>query len=189
MARGRQAGLFLGQSFRLNREENLFPDNSGVQEKLSDIVGRVLIQPIDYFDLLYRFRLDKNDFSRRRDEIDLTIGPPALNLSLDYLFTDASATDLVNAVDREEVTVRLSSKLSENWSTFFTGRRDLENDDNLSASAGIAYQDECFRISVIGQRRWFRDREVTPDDSIFLQIEFKSLGSFSGQQAVGGQQQ
>ncbi len=189
LARGRQAGFFLGQSFRLNREEKLFPDNSGVQEKLSDIVGRVRIQPMDYFDLLYRFRLDKNDFSRRRDEIDLTIGPPALNLSLDYLFTDASATDLVNAVDREEITVRLRSKLNENWSTFVTGRRDLENDDNLSASAGLTYQDECFRISVIGQRRWFRDREVTPDDSIFLQIELKSLGGFSGEQSFGGQQQ
>ncbi len=177
---GRQASFFVGQSFRFSREDDLFPENSGVQEKLSDIVGRVRIQPITYFDLFYRFRLDKNDFSRRRDEIDLQVGPPALNLNLDYLFTDS--TGLSSLEDREEITVRLQSRMNENWTAFFSGRRDLENDDNLSASAGFTYRDECFEISVIGQRRWFRDREVEPDDSIFLQINLKHLGGFSSEQ-------
>lgn len=177
---GRQAGFFIGQSFRFSREDELFPENSGVQEKLSDIVGRVRIQPIQYFDLFYRFRLDKNDLSRRRDEIDFRIGPPALNLNLDYLFTDS--TGLSSLEDREEINVKLQSRLSENWTVFFSGRRDLERNDNLSASAGFTYQDECFRFSLIGQRRYFRDREVEPDDSIFVQISFKHLGGFSGEQ-------
>ena len=120
----------------------------------------------------------KDDFSARRHEIDFQLGPPALNLNLDYLFLDG-AISTTDPDDREEINLKLRSRFNENWSAFFANRRDLERDDNLSASVGLTYQDECFRISVIGQRRYFRDREVEPDDSIFLQVEFKHLGGFS----------
>jgi LPS-assembly protein len=175
-----QAGFFIGQSYRLKREDDLFPENSGVRGKLSDVVGRVDLRPVNYFDLLYRFRLDKDDFSPSRNEIDLRLGPPALNLDLDYLFID-STTGATRLGDREELRLRLSSRLNENWSGFVANRRDLERDDTLSTSIGLTYQDECFLIEVSGQRRFFSDREIDQDDSIFLQITFKGLGGFQSE--------
>jgi LPS-assembly protein len=172
-----QAGFFIGQSYRLKREEDLFPENSGVRGKLSDVVGRVNLRPFNYFDLLYRFRLDKNSSSPRRNEIDLNLGPPALNLDLDYLFID-STTGTTGLEDREEIRLRLSSRLNENWSGFVANRRDLERDDTLSTSVGLTYQNDCFFIEVAGQRRFYSDREIDQDDSIFVQVKFKGLGGF-----------
>jgi LPS-assembly protein len=177
-SRGGQAGLFVGQSYRLSREEDLYPDDSGLQDRLSDIVGRVSLEPIRYVDLLYRFRLDKEDFSPRRNEVNLELGPPALNLSLDYLSID-SFSDGTDLSDREQIDLRLRSRLNENWSAFVATLRDLERDDTLSTSLGLTYKDECFLISLIGKRRYFSDREIEPDDSIFIQISFKHLGGFS----------
>jgi len=176
-AKNRQAGFFIGQSYRLSQETDLFLENSGVRNKLSDVVGRVDLRPARYFDLLYRFRFDKDSFAPRRNEVDLKLGPPALNLDLDYFFID-SATGTSNLEDREELNLRLTSRVNENWSGFVANRRDLERGDTLSTSLGLTYQDECFLIEVVGQRRFFSDREIDHDNSIFVQVKFKTLGGF-----------
>jgi len=181
---GSQAGFFIGQSYRLSQEKDLFPKNSGVQDKLSDVVGRVNLSPVNYFDLLYRFRRDKKSFMPRRNEVDLKIGPPALNLDLDYLFID-SAVGATN-LDREEINLRLTSRFNENWSAFVANRRDLERESTLSTSVGLSYEDECFLIEVVGERRFFSDREIEEDDSIFVQISFKTLGGFGSGYQTGG---
>lgn len=177
---GAGAGFFVGQSYRLTREPDLFPEESGVQGRLSDIVGRVRLEPFSYADLLYRFRLDKDGFAPRRNEVNLALGPRALNLNVDYLFIDG-IPDVPTLDDREEINVRLQSRLNENWSAFVANRRDLASDSTLSTSIGLTYQDECFLMRVVGRRRFFNDREVKPDNSIFVQISFKNLGGFSSQ--------
>lgn len=178
---GGNASAFIGQSYRLTREEDLFPEDSGVQGKLSDVVGRFGLKPLADIDLLYRFRLDKEDFRPRRHEVDLRLGPPAFNVDVAYLFIDAER-GTVDFGDRQEVNLRARSRLNENWSAFVSTRRDLENDDTLQSAAGITYQDECFTIELVGQRRFFSDREIDPDDSIFLRIDFKLLGGVGASQ-------
>src|SRR5438093_7573759 len=38
---------------------------------LSDIVGRVVLQPAPYLDLIYRFRLDKRTLGNRSQEVEI----------------------------------------------------------------------------------------------------------------------
>ena len=152
-----------------------------MQDKLSDVVGRVDLRPYEHIDLLYRFRLDKDNLAGRRHEVDFSLGPPALNLDLSYLFIDGrSGTQ--DASDREEIELRLDSQVTENWSGFASTRRDLRRDDTLEAAVGITYQDECFLIQLVGERTYFDDREIEKDDSIFLRLVFKHVGDF----AAGG---
>ena len=75
------AGAFIGQSYRI-KENEVFAEGSGLEDKLSDIVGRVQVQPLEDLDLLYRFRLDKDDFTAQRNEVEVVVGQPALNLNL-----------------------------------------------------------------------------------------------------------
>lgn len=178
---GGEASVFAGQSYRLTEEDELFAPESGVQEELSDVVGRVDLRPYDNIDLLYRFRLDKNNLAGRRHEVDFRLGPKALKLDLSYLFIDGESGTL-DAGDREEIELRLDSQLTKNWSGFASTRYDLEQDDTLEAAVGITYQDECFLIELVGERNYFDDREIEKEDSIFLRIVFKHVGDFG----VGG---
>ena len=78
--------------------------------------------------------------------------------------------------DREEIFLRLNSQINENWSAFISHRRDLTADDDLVSRIGVTYQDECFLISLVGERSFFNDREIESEDAVFVQVSFKHLG-------------
>ena len=181
---GSYASAFVGESYRLS-EADIFSKGSGVEDNLSDIVGRVQVRPAEGLDLLYRFRLDKDDFSAQRNEIDLLVGPPALNLSLGYISVKAvegevEEDDTDSFGDREEVTWKLNSQLSRYWSASGGQRIDLEEGETLSSNIGLIYHDECFLIQTIVERTFFSDREIEPEDSFFVNVVFKHLGGASG---------
>ena len=174
-----QASAFIGQSFRLE-EDDAFATGSGLEDDLSDVVGRIRLEPLTDFDLSYRFRFDKDDMSVERNEFDLRVGPPALRLNLGYIFIDSDA-GTSDFEDREELTVRVDTRLNENWSAFARHKRDLELSDTLSTSVGVTYQNECFLIELVGERSFFSDREIEPEDTVMLSVVFKGLGEISTQ--------
>ncbi|MGF1629554.1 MAG: LPS-assembly protein LptD [Kiloniellaceae bacterium] len=176
---GGSANAFIGQSYRLTENHDVFAEGSGLEDKLSDLVGRIQVRPYETVDLLYRFRLDKDDLKAQRSELVLNLGPPALNLDLSYfLIKNDDETDEFG--DREEVTFGLSSRLNENWSVGFRHRRDLLDDRALRSAVSLTYQDDCFLIEGVAQRTDFRDRELEPDDSVFVRVVFKYLGEAGG---------
>jgi LPS-assembly protein len=167
-----EASAFMGQSYRLE-EDDAFATGSGLEDKISDVVGRIRLVPQKDIDVSYRFRLDHDDLSAKRHELDLRIGPPALELDLTYIFDDFSTAEFDS---REELSFRLKSQLNENWFIEGAHRRDLENDDSLETAIGLTYQDECFLITVEGKRTYFEDREISEDDSVMVKLVFKFLG-------------
>ena len=180
---GGWASAFIGQSYRLH-EDSVFEDGSGVENKLSDIVGRVEVKPSYALDLRYRFRIDKDDLTARRSEFDLRVGPPALNLDLGYVFIDPDA-QADEFGGREELTWVLRSRLSKYWSAFGGIRVDLEAEETRDARIGLTYSDECFLIQAIGRRSFFSDREIEPEDSVYVNFVFKLLGETTGAGAGG----
>ena len=181
---GGWASAFIGQSYRLH-EDSVFEDGSGVENKLSDIVGRVEVKPTYALDLRYRFRIDKDDLTARRSELDLRVGPPALNLDLGYVFIDPDA-QADEFGGREELTWVLRSRLSKYWSAFGGIRVDLEAEETRDARIGLTYSDECFLIQAIGRRSFFSDREIEPEDSVYVNFVFKLLGETTGAGAGAG---
>ena len=168
---------FIGQSYAL-KENDDFSENSGLSDHFSDYVGRIRINPINEVSFLYRFRIDDEDLEARRNELDLRIGPPLLNFSVNYLFLDS--TDEVDEFgEREELTVRMNTQLSEYWSAFASHRRDLEEKSSLETRFGLTYQDECFLIEGIAERTFFTDRDIEPEDTFAVRFVFKHLGEFS----------
>ena len=170
-----ELSAFVGQSYRLNND-NAFAEGTGLETNLSDIVGRVRVVPQEDIDLSYRFRLDKDDLSRERQEIDLSVGPPAFQVDLSYTYlSDDRSTDELDT--REEVAFQISSQLNENWSIYGAHRRDVQDNDSLSSSIGLSYQDECFFFSIEAERDHYRDREIDPEDSIMVKLVFTQLGN------------
>lgn len=174
--RGAISTVFLGQSYRLDTDINFAP-GSGLDDNFSDYVGRVGLAPFDFFNLAYRFRVDKDKLEAQRNELNVSIGPPALNFQLNYLSIDFDA-DEEEFDGREEINVRLGSKLSEYWSTFIQHQRNLFTDESLSTDIGLTYLDECFRIDAIVRRSFFSDREIEPENSFFVRVVLKHLGEF-----------
>ena len=165
---------FIGQSYRV-RSNNDFADNSGLNDHFSDIVGKLSIRPSPDLQLQYRFRIDKDDFSARRNEFSANAGPPILKFNLNYSFFDEGSGS-GEFTDREEVSYGFSSQLSKYWSLNASTRRDLQLSNTLSQGLGLSYACDCFTMNLSLIRTFTHDRDVKPSDTLFLQLIFKNLG-------------
>ena len=175
------SSFFIGQSYRFRRD-NDFGTDTGLDDHFSDIVGRVDISPTQYVTALYRFRLDKDDLTPRRNELQAMVGVPKFRLKVNYLSIDQqNLTDILDPEDefrdREEITVGFTSQATKHWRFGADTRRDLTSSGgSLRHGAFLSYEDECFQFQVDYARKFTRDRDVKPSDTILFRVVFKTLG-------------
>lgn len=186
---GGSSELFIGQSYQLHTDDT-YPAGTGLDDNLSDIVGRLRISPSRWLDLLYRFRLDKDDLAIRRTEFGFNAGPSWLRVSGQYLnITPESDTSTFGR--REQLAFAASSRLTDHWSLGGRLVRDLEEKRFREIGATLNYGDECIVVSLDYKRSFFEDDDLQPDDSVFLRVTFKYLGTVEARTGLsfGGTEQ
>ena len=173
--RGGQSELFLGQSLQFGASREFEPD-SGVRGSVSDLVGRLRVNPGRYLDLLYRFRFHPGEIEPKRNEIGLFAGVPALNLSLGYLNVrkHAMADGLPT---RDELSFTARSQVTRTWSVFGGGRWNLaEAGGNLNWQLGGQFKNECCTLRATGGQSYVRDRDIRPSTYVLFRLSLKHLG-------------
>jgi LPS-assembly protein len=195
--------FLIGQSYRAQINPYL-PPSSGAEQRLSDIVGRVVMSPNSYLDLTYRFRLDKSSLSNKTQEVGLSAGPQTLRLGVNYLLLPPQQlSDVVtNPVTgqtllygkREQLTVSATAKLTRYWSLSGSETINLTNSSNLVngisqpqsnstslyATLSAIYQDECMAFIGSVTQSGIRSGDVTPGVSVLFSVVFKNLGEVGG---------
>ena len=78
--------------------------------------------------------------------------------------------------DREEIRATASLQINENWRAFGSVRYDLHNNGAVSDSLGIAYDDECFGLSLTYSETHDRYTDLDSDQRIYLQVNLKTIG-------------
>ena len=178
----------IGESYRLTSKPTIFPDGTGLTDRWSDIVGRTEIRVRDFVSFVHRYRVDKDNFAVRRNEIDATIGSKKTYLLLGYLRLNRNiAPTLEDLRDREEARVGGRVAFAKFWSIFGSATVDLtgraEDPTSLSDGfdpvrhrLGVQYEDDCLRLGLT----WRRDYQTTGDaragNSFLLTLAFKNLG-------------
>lgn len=171
---GGYANVLIGQVWRVKDDSTFAPD-SGLDDQRSDYVGSITVSPSPWFELLHRFRLDRQDLGYRRSEVDLNAGPSQLRVGIGYvrLARELSETGLDS---REEISGSVHAQFNENWSATAFTRRELGLHSTIGSNAGVFYQDECLIFGVIYDRRYTRDRDIQPSSSINFKISLLNLG-------------
>ncbi len=151
------------------------PLDSGLVDNFSDIVAKLDVSPGKYLNLLYRTRIDKDDYKLRRSEMRLSMGVPALRLDTNYIyFANERGEEFVG---REQISYSLNSQFNRNWRGRINGLSDLSGKNNLrSLGLNLTYENECFLFSTDLYKSFYRDRELKPFSSIMFRINFKTLG-------------
>ncbi|MGK0493178.1 MAG: LPS-assembly protein [Sphingomonas echinoides] len=178
----------VGQSYRLNNRETLFPDGTGLSGRVSDIVGRTEIRYHDFVSITHRYRLDKSNLAIRRNEVDASVGSRSTYVLVGYLRLNRNIDPTLEDLrDREEVRLGARVQVTKFWSVFGSTVIDLtdRNEDPLSLAngfdpvrhrLGFQYEDDCLRLGVT----WKRDYQDTGDaragNSFLLTLAFKNLG-------------
>ena len=195
--------MLIGQSYRA--EPNPFlPPASGAAQRLSDVVGRIVLAPSSYLDLIYRFRFDKGSLSNRTQELGLAMGPQNLRVGINYLLvppqlqsevvTNQTTGQSVLLGKREQLTISATSKLTRYWSLAGSETLNLTNSSNvingvvtpqsnstsLYATMAAIYQDECMAFIGSVTQSGIRSGDVTPGVSVMFSVVFKNLGEIGG---------
>ena len=178
----------IGQSYRLNRRTTILPQGTGLSDRFSDFVGRTSVRVGRQLNFVHRFRLDKDNFAIRRNEIDAVIGGRQTYATIGYLRLNRDIdTSIEDLRDREEVRFGGRVRFARYWSIFGSSVIDLTNrdEDPLSAAdgfepvrhrLGILYDDDCIELGLT----WRRDYETTGDASrgntFLIRVALKNLG-------------
>jgi len=195
--------MLIGQSYRA--QNNIFmPPGSGAAQHLSDVVGRVVMSPSAYLDLIYRFRFDKSNLTNKTQEVGVAVGPQSLRVGSTFLLiAPQTQSDLVTNPatgqnilygKREQLTVNATAKLTRYWSLVGSETLNLTNATNfvngvptpqsnsvsLYATLAGVYQDECMAFITSVTQSGIRSGDVTPGISVMFSIVFKNLGEIGG---------
>ncbi|MFN3232657.1 MAG: LPS-assembly protein LptD [Alphaproteobacteria bacterium] len=173
---GLRATLIVGQSYRFHRDP-LLPADSGLQDRMSDIVVTASLSMPDTFDYVHRLRFDKDGFSVVRNEATLVFGPRDFRVLIGYNEARREGFDRsLNNV--QEVRTGAQLRLSRYWRLDADFAYDFEADGGaLTAGGGITYEDECLRFRLSARRDFTDDRDVPPSTSIGFQLVFKVLSA------------
>ena len=178
----------IGQSYRITRNPGIFPDGTGLTDRWSDIVGRTRVRFGRLVDITHRFRIDKDNLSPRRNEVDLTLGGDETYVQIGYLRLNRNISAAIEDLrDKEELRLAGRVKFARYWSVFGATVLDLtgKEEDPLSLAdgyepvrhrLGITYEDECLELGLSWKRDYERLGEFKKGSTFALRFALKGIG-------------
>jgi LPS-assembly protein len=178
----------IGQSVRLTNKPSLFPDGTGLTDRVSDVVGRTEVRYRDFLKLVHRFRLDKDNAAIRRQEFDVVVGSQRTYLEAGYVKLNRDISgDIEDLRDREEMRVAGRVAFANYWSLFGSAVVNLtdRNEDPefgsdgfqpLRTRLGVAYQDDCLDVSLTWRRDYAATGDARRGNSFQVRFALRNLG-------------
>ena len=177
----------VGQSVRFRKDLNIFPEGTGLNDRVSDFVGRTRIRYGRLLEITHRYRVDKSNFAVRRNEVDLTIGTQQTYAQVGYLRLNRNIDPSVEDLrDKEELRLAGRVLFHRYWSIFGATVIDLtdKREDPLSLAdgwqpvrhrLGIQYEDDCLEVGLTWRRDYEQIGAFRKGSTFSLHLAFKGL--------------
>lgn len=178
----------IGQSYRFTNEPNLFPVGTGLNRKLSDLVGRIQVRYKNFLKLTHRFRLDRDTLAFRRNEIDATVGSDSTYVEIGYLRVNTNIDPtLLGLQNTQELNTAGRVAFARYWSIFGSAVVNLttqsadptQNSSGfqpLRTRLGIAYSDNCLEMGLTWQRNYIQLADSRRGNSFQIYIHLRNIG-------------
>ncbi len=151
--------------------------NSGLDTAQSDYVTRVSFQPNSTYKFTQRFRLDHNNYSIQRNEIEATATFSRWNFTAMY-GDYAPQPDLGFLYRRKGVLGSAALKLDANWVLSGSLRYDLSAKKINQTLIGLGYVDDCFILGLNYITNYNYDTLGSPTlvHQVMLQLSLRTIG-------------
>ncbi|WP_227711042.1 LPS-assembly protein LptD [Novosphingobium ovatum] len=178
----------IGQSYRLSADATLFPNGTGLSARTSDIVGRTEIRYRDLIKLTHRYRIDKDSYVFRRNEVDAAVGSDRTYFELGYARLNRNIdSSLEDLSDSNEARATLRVAFARYWSVFGSGVFDLSNTNlvtntrmssfqPLRTRLGVSFQSDCFQLDFTWRRDYVTIGDAARGSSFELHFAIRNLG-------------
>jgi LPS-assembly protein len=189
-----QAGSFnalFGQSYNLFGQNSFAvasPTNTGLNSGLdttsSDYVARLSYQPNSIYLFTSRFRLDHENFTPRRIELEARASFDRWTGTI--LYGDYAAQPLIGILDRQQGILGTGQvKLDANWVMLGGARYDINAGKFDQTRVGLGYVDDCLILGLNYLTNYTYSGNVQANHTVMLQLSLRTLGGTSVSQGVG----
>jgi LPS-assembly protein len=177
----------IGQSYR-DYKDNLFAENTGLHNQVSDLVARASFAPTQWLNLTYRTRLDQATYQTRMIDAFATVGMGAFSVNAGYLYTADNPyqqydqplpppTTTTFFTPRREVTAGVTARRG-NYRLSASAQYNIQNGTMDVFNVTAAYEDECFIVALLVNRRYTTYNGDNGSSAVMLQLTFKTVGTF-----------
>ncbi len=145
----------IGRSWSPLNPQSEFIAGTGLNKRLSNIVGNIIY---DYKDLLflgYHFRRDGLNFRSQRDTLNLEVATKPIIAVIDYTMIRDDSISSQNMIS-EQAQISVTWNITNNWKSHIRQSRDLRNTNwgNAIHSAGyLEFKNECIIIRLEASRK------------------------------------
>ena len=156
-------------SIRDSRNEDL-PIKSTINEKYSDVVGKITLKPTKIIDLSYDFSYDNNLKYSNYDSVKT-------KFSVNNFFTEFEFLEENNLIGKESFLANKTGlNLSENKSFSFSTRKNKETDATEFYNLIYEYKNDCLVASIEYNRDYYNDSDLKPEEQLFFSITIVPFG-------------
>ena len=163
----------IGQIFRDKNDSNL-PKTSKMQNKSSDIVGKIQYTPNDSFELNYNFSADNNLDTSNYNFLEAKFEVNNFITSFEFLEEN-------NEIGSDSY---LSRKIGYNFNSNnlikYNTRRNRKTDLTEYYNLIYEYKNDCLVAAVEYNKNYYEDRDIKPVEEIFFSLKiipFSSVNS------------
>lgn len=174
-AKDRTLSLLFGQTYTFNQSNEL-QDVMGYSNHLSDYVGNIQMN-YEYLQLYYRFRLNRENFSKRKNDIGFSVGSNPFRIQVNYLFQKAYTLDNKTYNEENEIQFQIKSELTKNWQAATYYRYNLKKEGGpIEYGVQLRYDNECTAVALNLDKSFARDRNYKGSTSFMIKVFLKTLG-------------
>ncbi len=149
-----------------NEKKNNLPTKSKLNEKRSDVVGKINFKPNKILDINYNFSYDRDFKNSNYQSISTNFNFDNFQTVFNYLSED---NEIGNA---ETVSNTSSYNFNEENKISFDATKNLKTDFTEYYNLSYQYQTDCLATSVKYTKKFYKDGNILPDQSLLFYIKF-----------------
>ncbi len=173
----KQTVIEIGQSFHLEKQKYL-PIKSGINDKLSNIVGLLAFNPSNLISLNSFFSIEKDNFSLEKAYTNFSLQTKSSEFSFKNIYAPPVINnDGTSEIERKnQFSLDYTQKLSEFWNFTTSTTFDKKNKIKFhNYGLKLRYEDECLGLSFAWNRKYtYNPEDPTSNDFTFL-FSFKEI--------------
>ena len=158
----------------INEKENKkMPDETSLNEKLSDLVGTANLTLSKKFNLNYNFALDQNYSDLNYSDIGTSINFGLLDMKLNFL------QEKKHIGNQDYFKTKINLKNKEKGVFAFETKRNLITNSAEFYNLSYEYINDCLRAGLVYRREFYNDSEIEPENSLMFKITLTPFGSIN----------
>ena len=155
------------------KENKKMHSKTGLDEKLSDLVGSANYKINDRISLNYNFALDQNYSELNYNEVGTEINLNNLKIDFDYL------QEKKHIGNQDYFKTKINLNKDNNGVFSFETKRNLITNSAEFYNLSYEYINDCLRAGLVYRREFYTDSELEPENSLMFKITLTPFGNIN----------